>query len=236
MTARIAGRAALAGMVLLAGAWSVAGAQLRVPAATTARDPVPYPAALAEGERLLLDVEGEVRGYAPDPRGGIAAGALVATFAGGPPFLIGTGRLVWTAPRDGRLAFAVAQAGGRRLEGGYEVAVTPLGRAGDPRQRAFPAPRIAFATREPGGPLLELVYADRAGFGLDLASLRVVLDAENGERLVLSRWFERDATVARLVRLPPEVRLPPGVHRVTARIADRLGNVSPPATIFLDQP
>jgi hypothetical protein len=64
----------------------------------------------------------------------------------------------------------------------------------------------------------------------------VILDTDAGERFVLTPYFGVNSGRAVLPAIPPGVVLPPGVHRVTATIADALGNVSPPATIFVDQP
>jgi hypothetical protein len=209
---------------------------LLVPVSTSVEAPVAYAADLTAGQRLLIEAAGEVGGLRPDTEGGIGVGALIASFAGGPAFLVGTGRLLWTAPGDGRLAFAVEQRGGGRLTGSYSVRIIPLGLSGDPRQRAFPPPWIAFLPRVDGGPFLAVRYDDRGGFGLDLKTLQVLLDTEAGERVVLSPYFIPDSGGAVLPAVPPEVHLPPGVHRVRATIGDALGNVSPAAEIFLDQP
>lgn len=271
-----------AGLLLAAGAlaafargWSSAGAaegprsglaasadtvELAVPAATAPSQPIAYAADLAEGDRLLIEVEGEVAGLRNDgPRrpgtpGGIPIGALVGTFGGGPPFLIGAGRLLWTAPEAGRLGFAVEGGGSAELTGGYRIRVTPLGPRGDPRQRRFPPPHARFLPGRADGPLLELSLADRSGLGLDRKTLRVFLDTRDGERVVLTPWFEVDARPpgpaagpaadpapadsfgARLPALPRGTGVPPGVHRVIATVADALGNESPPATVYFDNP
>lgn len=209
---------------------------LRVPASTRLGEPVPYPADLATGERLVIEAEGGVGAGERDPAGGIDPGALIASFAGGPAFLVGTGRLLWTAPAGGRLAFAVEPDPSRRLGGDYRLRVLSIGPRGDPRQRDFPPPRIAFLARTSGGPLLALRYEDRAGFGLDLKTLQVILDAESGERVVLTPYVMADRTGAALRQLPTDVRIPPGVHRVRATIGDALGNAAAPAEVFLDQP
>jgi hypothetical protein len=214
-----------------------AGLALRVPAAARLDEPVPYPAELATGERLVIEVEGAVSAGGRDPAGaGIDPGALIASFAGGPAFLVGTGRLLWTAPAAGQLVFAVEPDPSRRLSGDYRLRVLPIGPRGDPRQREFPPPRIAFLPRTAGGPLLALRYEDRAGFGLDLKTLQLILDAEGGERVVLTPYVTTDPAGAVLRELPPDVRIPPGVHRVRATIGDALGNVAPPAEVFLDRP
>ncbi|MFN2433360.1 MAG: hypothetical protein ABR599_11210 [Gemmatimonadota bacterium] len=213
--------------------------ELRAPASATPAQPVPY-ASLEEGERVIVEVEGGVRGPASALAGGIRPGALVGLFEAGPPFLVavpateGT-RLLWTAPADGRLAFAVEPAGAGELSGGYDLRITELGRRGDARQRRFPAPWIGFLPRTPDA-LVTLAFEDRAGFGLDRRTLKVFLDTERGRRFVLSDAFDIGARGARLTALPPEVVLPPGVHRVSATIGDALGNTSPPAMIFLDRP
>ena len=207
---------------------------LRVSAETPPASPVPYPVDLSPGERLLIGVEGGVEGVEPDPEGGIPPGTLVASFAGGPAFAVAGRKLLWAAPAAGRLAFAIAQDAGRDLSGGYRVGILRLGPRGDPRQGRFPPPRLAFRPRADSRGLLELVYEDRSGLGLDLKTLQVVLDLETGERLVLAPYFTPGPTGAVLPDLPPDVELPPGVHRVTATIGDALGNRSRPATIFLD--
>jgi hypothetical protein len=212
-----------------AGAWRA----LQVPAGGA---PAALPLALAAGDRLVIEAEGRVAGAVADSAGGIGAGALVGRFAGGPPFLIGTGSLVWSAPSEGELAFDVMPRAGRRLTGAYTVRVLAIGPRDDPRQRSFPAPSIAFLPRTVGGPFLAVRYADRAGFGLDLKTLKVILDTAAGQRFVLSSGFVTEPAGATLAAPPPDVALPPGVHRVRATIGDALGNVSPAAEIFLDQP
>lgn len=221
---------------------------LHVPPSATHDSPVPYPHELAEGERLLIEARGGIQGPGPDSSGVIPAGALVARFDGGPPFLVmgptrsgeddrrQAARLLWAAPTSGRLGFAVAPGPSRGLTGGYSVGLIPLGRRGDPRQARFPIPWIAFVPRSHGGDFLEVTYGDRSGLGLDRKTLQVILDTERGERVVLSPYFRVDSEGAVLEALPPEVDLPPGVHKVTATIGDALGNVSAPAEIFLDQP
>jgi hypothetical protein len=259
VTAEPAGRRAprclplLAAAVALAPSAGLLSAQtsealLHVPASTRVEAPVVHPAALSAGERLLIEVGGEVQGFEPDSAGGISVGALVASLDGGPPFLVGgppsyagvqegaeAGKLLWTAPSAGRLAFAVAP-GNRELAGGYTVRVEPLGPRGDPRQRRFPAPWITFTPPSETAAFLEVRYGDRSGFGLDRKTLQVIVDTERGERFVLSPYFQADPGIATLDALPPEVNLPPGVHRVTAAIGDALGNASIPAEIFLDEP
>jgi hypothetical protein len=229
-------------------------AQIDVPALTSLSTPVFHHAALEEGERLVIEIEGEVRGFRSDSLGGIAIGALVASFNGGPMFLMGPtpelregiragdegrrnpGRtLLWTAPAPGSLAFAVAQDPAGSLSGGYRLRIESVGRRGDPRQGRFLLPTIAFSLRTEDA-FLDVTYADRSGFGLDRKTLKVILDSELGERVVLSPYFEPRPGGATLRRLPPHLRLPPGVHRVTATIADALGNVSPQAENFIDQP
>lgn len=217
-------------------AQQAAALALRVPAATRLGDPVPYPADLATGERLVIEVEGGAGGGGRDPAGGIDPGALIASFAGGSAFLVGTERLLWTAPAAGRLVFAVEPDPSRRLTGDYRLRVLPIGPRGDPRQRDFPPPRIAFLPRTAGGPLLALRYEDQAGFGLDLKTLQVILDAESGERVVLTPYVTADPAGAALREVPPSVRVPPGVHRVRATIGDALGNAAPLAEVFLDRP
>ena len=198
--------------------------------------PVALPFELAPGDRLLIESGGGVDGGAADPWGGIGAGALVGRFVQGPPFLVGTGPLVWSAPSAGTLVFDVMRRPGFKLAGGYTVRILAIGPRGDPRQSAFPSPTIAFLPRRSGDPFLALRYADRAGFGLDLKTLTVVLETEAGQRFVLSDGFEVEATGATLTALPPEIVLPPGVHRIRATIGDALGNVSMAAEIFVDQP
>ena len=222
---------------------------LHVPASGGTGEPVFYPRPLAQGERLALEIEGTVDGLGPDSADGMPAGALVASFDGGPPFLMSMGsrarkdgrpaiahRLVWTAPAAGTLAFAVAQEEGRRLGGGYRVNVIEIGVLGDPRQAGFPRPWIRFASRSPEGDFLELTYSDRSGYGLDRGTLKVFLDTERGERFVLTPYFTADSRGAVLAALPGDVDLPAGVHKVTATIGDMLGNVSPPAVVFVDRP
>jgi hypothetical protein len=122
------------------------------------------------------------------------------------------------------------------LTGGYSVRVLPLGLRGGPRQRRFPAPWVTFTPPSRTAAFLEVTYGDRAGFGLDRKTLQVILDTERGERFVLSPYFRTGSAGAVLPALPPELDLPPGVHRVTATIGDALGNVSLTAQIFLDRP
>jgi hypothetical protein len=225
--------------------------ELVVPAATPPSEPVAYPRELGAGDRLLIEAEGDVVVEPPadddvrEPavRGDISRGALVAVFAGGSPFPIGREPLLWAAPAPGRLGFAVQGGESGRTRGGYTIRVIPLGPRGDARQRRFPAPVARFLPRREGGPLLELVLADRSGLGLDRGTLRVFLDTRDGERVVLTPWFEvndgpegADSLDARLRTLPADAGVPPGLHRVTATVADALGNESAPATVYLDRP
>lgn len=234
--------------------------ELVVPAATPPSQPIAYAADLAQGDRLLIDVEGEVAvardddSRGPVTSGRIPTGALVGTFGGGPPFLIGRGRLLWTAPAAGRLGFAVEGGGSGEPTGSYRVRLTPLGPRGDPRQRRFAPPHARFLPGRADGPLLELSLVDRSGLGLDRKTLRVFLDTRDGGRVVLTPWFEidsrraasavappgdpapADSFGARLPALPTGAGVPPGVHRVIATVADALGNESPPATVYFDNP
>lgn len=196
---------------------------------------MPYPVDLAPGDRLVLESKGSVDGFAADSSGAIPGGALVARFEDGPPFLVGTGRLLWTAPRAGRLAFSVEQRGAGDVSGGYDVRVTPLGPPGDRRQRGFPPPTLRFLPASKAA-VLALAYEDRAGFGLDLRSLKVFLDTRDRRRVVLSPYFTVGSDRAVLRALPSDVDVPAGLHSVTATIADALGNVSAPAVVFLDRP
>ncbi|MBA2566037.1 MAG: hypothetical protein H0V09_11540 [Gemmatimonadetes bacterium] len=236
------------GVLLLTASWGVwsgtvhaqgaprADAMVAVPSTATPADPVPYPGRLEAGERLLLDVDGSVRGFEPDSGGAIPGGALVASFDGGPVFLVGTGRLLWTAPAAGRLSFAVLPRLEGELAGDYRVQVTELGRRGDSRGRRFPPPAVEFRERAAGGPLLELSYADRAGTGLDRKTLKVFADGQDGRRVVVSPYFTPGARGAKLESLPRGIELPRGIIRVTATISDGLGNVSAPAIVLLDRP
>lgn len=192
---------------------------------------------LAEGERVAVWVVSEADlgnpGATGRPVPDAPAGAVVASFAGGPPFAWPHGPVVWTAPQAGRLAFGVNAIADHDVSGSARVVVKPLGRLDSEAQRAFAAPAIALE-RAPGGAIAR--YRDRTGFGLAPTTLRFILTTSRGVMYHLSAWARPGERETFLPLPPPDLTLPPGVHSLTATVLDRIGNAAPSAEIAFDTP
>ena len=191
--------------------------------------------ALTAGERIAVWIRGAARagdpGAAPLPVGEAGPGEVVARFAGGRWFAWPRDPIVWTAPGPGRLEFALNGSTAHELDGTADVVVVRLGGPGDPPPAGFPPPWVGLE-RVTGG--VEARYRDRAGFGLDPKTLRFTVETARGVRIQMAAWSPvgREATVLPLP--PPGVPLPPGIHRLSVTITDRVGRDASPATIVFD--
>lgn len=190
---------------------------------------------LEAGDRVVAWVEGRVRAGRPDAGGrpvpDAPAGAVVARFGSSAAFAWPVGRTVWAAPAAGRLAFGLNGRPAHELEGTARVILVPLGAEGSAAQSAFERPILALDRVEGG---VRARYADRAGFGLVPRSLSLTLTTSHGTVYYLGPWVPPGARETTLPLPPPGIDLPPGVHTLTATITDRLGNVSPPASLRFD--
>ena len=185
---------------------------------------------LATGESVVVWTETDVEVGAPDVGGravpDVEVGALIARFAGSAPFGWPTGPTVWTAPDTGRLAFGINGHVGHRMEGVAKVRVASV----ETVRPAFAPPSVEL---DRTGGAVRVRWRDRAGFGIDRKSLSFRLTTSHGTVYHLGAWApvgERGAVLP----LPPPVSLPPGVHVLSATIADRLGNRSTRSTITFD--
>jgi len=192
---------------------------------------------LAAGERIAVwvdsGVEVEERGAGPGPVGEAMVGEVIARFGTSGAFAWPRRPVVWIAPAAGALAFDVNAYPAHRARGAAEVAVLRLGPLGAPPPAGFERP-ILQLDRVPGG--VRARWADRAGFGVEPATLTLELTTSHGTVYELGPWVRpgRDDVI---LPLPPTgLALPPGVHTLTATIEDRLGGESPPATIRFDTP
>ncbi len=180
---------------------------------------------LSAGDRIATWVVGKVGVGNPAATGrpvmDVPAGAVVASFGGGPPFAWPAGHAVWTAPRRGRLWFAINAAADHDVGGAARLVVVPLAAPGSPAQAAFPSP-AATLERAPGGALVR--YTDRAGFGLAPSTLRLEITTSHGVAYDLAAWSDPGAGVAFVPLPPPGISLPPGIHRLRATVEDALGN------------
>ena len=172
----------------------------------------------------------------PVPVEEAAPGEAIARFEGSGWFAWPAEPVVWTAPRDGVLEFAL----NLRPEHGRAAAIDTaavhleivrLGTAGSQVRRAFPPPVIALE-RVPGG--FRARYRDRAGFGLDPMSLRITITTARGTSVRLRSWAPPGSESTMLPLPPPGLPLPPGIHALTATIEDRIGNAAPPARLAFD--
>ena len=190
---------------------------------------------LTAGERIAVWIRGAARaanpGAAPLPVGEAAPGEVVARFAGGRWFAWPRAPVVWTAPTPGRLDFALNGSTAHELDGTSDVVLVRLGGPETSPPEAFPAPFVALE-RVTGG--VEARYRDRAGFGLDSRTLRFTVETSRGVRIQMAPWapIGREATVLPLP--PPGLALPPGIHRLSVTVTDRVGRDAPPATIVFD--
>jgi hypothetical protein len=192
-------------------------------------------ATLASGERIAVWVDGAGHAAepaaAPLPVGEAAPGEVVARFAGGRWFAWPEGPVVWTAPAPGRLAFALNGSTAHELQGMANVVLIRLGRPGEAPPAGFPLPWVALE-RVAGG--VEARYLDRAGFGLDGKTLRFTVETSRGVTIQMAPWSPLGAERTVLPLPPPGIPLPPGIHRLSATVTDRVGNDAPAATIVFD--
>jgi hypothetical protein len=192
-------------------------------------------ASLTTGERIAVWIRGAARvgepGAAPLPVGEAAPGEVVARFAGGRWFAWPRDPVVWTAPAPGRLDFALNGSTAHELDGVADVVLVRLGGPGSPPPEWFPPPWVGLERVAAG---VEARYRDRAGFGLDTRTLRFTIETARGVRIQMAPWSPvgREATVLPLP--PPGIALPPGIHRLSVTVTDRVGRDAAPATIVFD--
>ncbi len=191
--------------------------------------------ALSSGERLVVWVENHVRVARPRaaslPVPEAQAGEVIARFQNGARFAWPVEPIVWAAPREGRLTFGLNGAAAHRMTGAAHIIVARLGVDPSPTQKMFAPPSLTLE-RTAGG--VKAHYADRAGFGLDLAALRFRLITAQGAIFHLASWVGAGERETTLPLPPPGVPLPAGVHTLEATITDRLGNDAPSATLTFD--
>lgn len=190
---------------------------------------------LGHGERIAVWVEGRARaedpGAAPVPVGEAALGEVVARFGGGRWFAWPREPVVWTAPGTGQLVFALNGHPSHRLDGDADVALVRLGRPGEAPPEGFAAPAVTLE-RTSGG--IRVRYRDRAGFGLDVKTLRFVLVTSRGIRYHLAPWVPPGPGLTALPLPPPDIPLPPGIHTLSVTITDRVGTEAAPASLVFD--
>lgn len=190
---------------------------------------------LAAGERIAVWTRGAARAADPGagalPVGEAAPGEVVARFAGGRWFAWPREPVVWTAPAAGRLDFALNGSTTHRLEGAAEAVLIRLGGPGSSPPEGFPPPSVTLE-RVAGG--VEARYRDGAGFGLDSKTLRFTVETSRGVRIQMAPWSPIGAEATLLPLPPPGVALPPGIHRLSVTVTDRVGRDAPPATIVFD--
>lgn len=231
----------LVGLVMLAGSWPPSARSQSIPPdlpTDTLRiqgDGTEPGITLSSGERLVVWVENRVRIARPRaaslPVPEALAGEVIARFENSAQFAWPLEPIVWTAPRKGRLSFGLNGTAAHRMTGAAEIIVARLGVDSGPAQEMFAPPSLTLE-RAAGG--VKAHYVDRAGFGLDLATLRFRLITAQGAVFQLASWVgagERETTLP----LPPlGVPVPAGVHTLEATITDRLGNDAPSATLTFD--
>ena len=158
---------------------------------------------------------------------------MIARFGASGAFAWPRRPTVWIAPAAGALAFDVNAYPAHRARGSAEVAVLRLGPLGSVPPAGFEAP-ILQLDRVDGGARAR--WSDRAGFGVEPASLTLELTTSHGTRYRLGPWVRPGASEVTLPLPPPGLVLPPGIHTLTATIEDRLGTQSPPSTVRFDSP
>jgi hypothetical protein len=237
--------APFAAAVVLVGAPAVVGAQDGGTGAARADTLVvradegaPAPAVrLAGGERIAVWVESGIEVGDPDvgpgPVGDAAVGEVIARFGTSGAFAWPRRPAVWIAPSAGALAFDVNAYPAHRARGEAEVTVLRLGPLGAPPPAGFERPLLQL-DRVPGGARAR--WSDRAGFGVEPATLVLELTSSHGTLYRLAPWVRPGPSEVTLPLPPPGLVLPPGVHTLTATIEDRLGDESPPSTIRFDTP
>jgi hypothetical protein len=192
---------------------------------------------LAAGERIAVRVESDIevgeREVGSGPVVDAAVGEVIARFGDSGAFAWPRTAVVWIAPDAGELAFEVNAYPAHRARGEAEITVLRLGPLGAPPPPGFEPPLLQL-DRAAGG--VRARWSDRAGFGVEPATLLFELTTSHGTLYRLDPW-ERPGPSEVTLRLPPPgLVLPPGVHTLTATIEDRLGSESPPSTIRFDTP
>ncbi|HET7693149.1 MAG TPA: hypothetical protein VFM44_08700 [Gemmatimonadota bacterium] len=215
---------------------------LVVPAGVGTRGPAAEPPAspavrLAAGERVAVRVEEGVevgeRDAGPGPVADAAVGDVIARFGSSGAFAWPDEPTVWVAPEGGTLTFDVNAYPAHRARGAARIEVLRLGGLDSPAPRGFEPP-ILQLDRVPGGARAR--WSDRAGYGVEPATLFLELTTSHGTVYRLDPWVRPGPTEVTLPLPPPGLSLPPGIHTVTATIQDRLGVQSPPSTIRFDTP
>jgi hypothetical protein len=203
-------------------------------AAVSTADPT---VVLAAGERIAVRVESEVdvgdRGVGPGPVGDAAVGDVIARFGSSGAFAWPANPTVWIAPRGGALTFDVNAYPAHRARGAARIEVLRLGGLDAPAPRGFEPPVLQL-DRVPGGARAR--WSDRAGYGVEPATLLLELTTSHGIVYRLDPWVRPGPDEVTLPLPPPGLALPPGIHTLTATIDDRLGVGSPPSTIRFDTP
>ena len=231
----------LLGLISVATTWPAPGRSQSMPTnlptdTLRIRADGPEPAvALSGGERLVVWLENRVRTARPKaaslPVPEASAGEVIAQFQGGARFAWPLEPVVWAAPREGRLSFGLNGTAAHQMTGAAQIIVARLGVDPSPTQKMFAPPSLTLE-RTVGG--VKAHYADRAGFGLDLAALRFRLITAQGAVFHLASWVPAGERETTLPLPPPGVPLPAGVHTLEATITDRLGNDAPIATLTFD--
>jgi hypothetical protein len=208
-----------------------------VVAARTETLVVPGTVRLDAGERIAVRVESDIevgdREVGSGPVVDAAVGDVVARFGDSGAFAWPRTPVVWIAPDAGELSFAVNAYPAHRAHGEAEITVLRLGSLGAPPPPGFESP-ILQLDRAPGG--VRARWSDRAGFGVEPATLVFELTTSHGTLYRLDPWVRPGPSEVTLGLPPPGLVLPPGVHTLTATIEDRLGRASPPSTIRFDTP
>jgi len=192
---------------------------------------------LAAGERIAVRVESEVKvgdgEVGPGPVADAAVGEVIARFGSSGAFAWPEQPTVWIAPEGGALTFDVNAYPAHRARGAARIEVLRLGGLDAPAPRGFEPP-ILQLDRVPGGARGR--WSDRAGYGIEPATLLLELTTAHGTVYRLDPWVRPGPTEVTLPLPPPGLALPPGIHTLTATIEDRLGTPSPPSTIRFDTP
>jgi hypothetical protein len=192
---------------------------------------------LAAGERIAVRVEHEVevgeRDAGPGPVADAAVGDVIARFGSSGAFAWPVKPTVWIAPEAGTLEFAINAYPAHRARGRVRIEVLRLGGLAAPPPPGYEPP-ILQLDRAPGG--VRARWSDRAGYGVEPATLLLELTTSHGTVYRLDSWARPGAAEVLLPLPPPGLVLPPGVHTLTATIEDRLGTKSPRSTIRFDTP
>ena len=192
---------------------------------------------LAAGERIAVLVESDIDvgdpEIGPGPVKDAAPGDVIARFGTSGSFAWPERPVVWIAPAPGALVFDVNAHAAHHARGEAHVEVLRLGPLGAPPPAGFEPP-ILQLDRAPGGARAR--WSDRAGYGVEPATLLLELTTSHGTVYRLDSWARGGANEVLLPLPPPGITLPPGIHTLTATIEDRLGGKSPPSTIRFDTP